>query len=274
MTLPPMPTSGGGARLETPAESLATAISSLTRENFDAEFFQKMIDFVPYPIQVFAPDGTSAMVNRALLTLGGVTAPIEREKVVGRYNILKDPAVIAGGRLPLWRRALAGEVVVFPELSQPIEAIAERYNLVDNDVEVLLQDVTAFPVTTDSGEVLYCVALLVTRAVYRFRREIAAAVAHIRDNLDKPFSVEAVASAVGLSKDHFTRVFKKSTGLTPHEYYEDRLLEALKSGLRDSNLSVAQVFASCGLAYSGYAAGFFRRRTGMTPSQWRRASQV
>lgn len=61
----------------------------------NTELLAKVIDCLPYPVQVYAPDGTSVLVNRALLDEYHVDDP---GVVVGKYNVLKDPSVIATGR--------------------------------------------------------------------------------------------------------------------------------------------------------------------------------
>jgi AraC family transcriptional regulator len=46
---------------------------------------------------------------------------------------------------------------------------------------------------------------------------------------------------------HFTKLFKKHTGITPHEYYINYKISKLKEKLLDTNLSIAQVFAACNM---------------------------
>ena len=46
-------------------------------------------------------------------------------------------------------------------------------------------------------------------------------------------------------------------------------IKRLKEALADKNLTIAQAFSACGLTYSGYHARAFKKRTGMTPSQYR-----
>lgn len=66
------------------------------------ELLAKVIDCFPYPIEVYAPDGTTVLVNRAILNEYHVSSP---DEVVGKYNIFKDPSVIASGQLHMLRRA-------------------------------------------------------------------------------------------------------------------------------------------------------------------------
>src|SRR5690554_7479891 len=72
------------------------------------ELLAKVIEYFPYPIQVYAPDGTSVLVNKALLAEYHVSSP---DVIVGKYNVFKDPSVIATGQLHMLKRAFQGETV-------------------------------------------------------------------------------------------------------------------------------------------------------------------
>jgi AraC family transcriptional regulator len=84
---------------------LPISFQSLIRKE---ELLAKVIEFFPYPIQVYAPDGTSVLVNKTLLDEYHVSDP---DMVVGKYNIFKDPYIIASGQLEKVKRAFKGETV-------------------------------------------------------------------------------------------------------------------------------------------------------------------
>ncbi len=58
--------------------------------------------------------------------------------------------------------------------------------------------------------------------------------------------------------------------MTPFRYYQELKINGLKEALQNRNLSVANAFASCGFAYPGNFARFFKEQVGMTPSQYRK----
>ena len=58
------------------------------------EMLSKVIECFPYPIEVYAPDGTSVFVNKAMLAEYQVISP---DMVVGKYNIFVDPYIVALG---------------------------------------------------------------------------------------------------------------------------------------------------------------------------------
>ena len=156
------------------------------------ELLAKVIEFFPYPIQVYAPDGTSVLVNRAMLDEYHVSDP---GRVVGKYNVFKDPAVIATGQLHVLKRAFEGETVFFPDVKVPLEEIAKQYGIEDFDVEAIYQDITVFPILDYKKRVIYVVALLINRRIYRGKDEIEKAKEYIENHWLDKFDADKTAKA-------------------------------------------------------------------------------
>jgi AraC family transcriptional regulator len=96
------------------------------------------------------------------------------------------------------------------------------------------------------------------------------AIERLRSDSDADVSLAALASDAGLSRFHFCRAFKESTGLSPHAWLRQHRLERAMTMLRDPNASVVSVAAALGYASQTAFAAAFRRLTGETPSHWRR----
>ncbi|MGI6452103.1 MAG: helix-turn-helix transcriptional regulator [Syntrophomonadaceae bacterium] len=234
------------------------------------ELLAKVVDFFPYPIQVYAPDGTSVLVNKALLDEYHVSSP---NMIIGKYNVFKDPAIITSGQLPALIRAFNGETVFFRDIKVPIEEIAKRYGIPDLDLETVYQDITVFPILDDAKHVQYVVALLINRRVYRSKNEIEKAKEYIETHWLDRFDAGQIAKAACFSKAHFNKLFKKHTGITPYEYYINYKISKLKEILKESNLSIAQAFAACNWNYNGHSASLFRKRVGISPSEYQKKAR-
>lgn len=231
------------------------------------ELLAKVLEFIPYPIQIYAPDGTSVMVNRAMLAEYNNVSP---ELVVGKYNIFNDPDVIFTDEFQKLKRAFNGETVFFQDIKVPLESIVKRYGIQDLDVKAVYQDITLFPITDEEKRVICVVAFFINRRVYRGKIEIEKAKEFIKNHWLEPFNLSNTAKAVFLSKVQFSKLFKKHTGVTPHEYYINYKLNKLKEKLVDSNLTIAQAFAACNMNYSSSSARLFKDRTGLSPSAYRK----
>ena len=96
------------------------------------------------------------------------------------------------------------------------------------------------------------------------------AIERLRSDSDADVSLAALASDAGLSRFHFCRAFKESTGLSPHAWLRQHRLEQAMNMLRDTDASVVTVAAALGYASQTAFAAAFRKLTGETPSDWRR----
>ena len=96
------------------------------------------------------------------------------------------------------------------------------------------------------------------------------AIERLRSDSDADVSLAALASDAGLSRFHFCRAFKESTGLSPHAWLRQHRLEQAMNMLRDTDDSVVSVAAALGYASQTAFAAAFRKLTGETPSDWRR----
>jgi AraC family transcriptional regulator len=99
------------------------------------------------------------------------------------------------------------------------------------------------------------------------------AIGRLRSDSDADVSLAALASDAGLSRFHFCRAFKESTGLSPHGWLRRHRLEQAMNMLRDTDASVAAVAAELGYASQTAFTAAFRRLTGETPSDWRRRTR-
>jgi AraC-like DNA-binding protein len=89
--------------------------------------------------------------------------------------------------------------------------------------------------------------------------------AHYAEALD----VTALAQAAGLSPAHFSRVFRKAFGESPHAYLLTRRLERAAALLRNTDNSVADICIAVGLTSIGSFTTSFKRMFGTTPTAYR-----
>ncbi|MGI6425347.1 MAG: helix-turn-helix domain-containing protein [Tepidanaerobacteraceae bacterium] len=255
-----------GNNMEDRQKDILSSFQSLSGKE---ELLVKIIEHFPYPIQIYAPDGRSVLVNKAMLDEYNVSSP---DMVVEKDNIFKDPDIIATGQMDKIKRAFQGKTVFFQDVKVPLESIVERYGIRDLDLEAVYQDITLFPILDDEKRVIYVVVFLVNRRVYRGKDRIEKAKEYIESHWLEPFNLSETAKVACLSKAQFTKLFKKHTGVTPHEYYINYKIGRLKEKLLDTNLTIAQAFAACNMNYNGHSAKLFKEKVGISPSVYRKMS--
>ena len=82
--------------------------------------------------------------------------------------------------------------------------------------------------------------------------------------------LQEIAKACGLSVSHFSRAFRRSTGLAPHAWLLQTRLETAKTMLRRRDASLAMIALTCGFADQSHFTRMFTRRVGLSPGAWRR----
>ena len=95
---------------------------------------------------------------------------------------------------------------------------------------------------------------------------------YIQADLSRPFTVEDLAQVAGFSPRHFMRAFRESAGLTPLRFVYRLRLERAKEFLLDPRRTATEVALECGFSHAQHFSTTFKKATGLTPSDFRKAS--
>jgi AraC family transcriptional regulator len=101
-------------------------------------------------------------------------------------------------------------------------------------------------------------------------RKILQISEYIHANLDQSIKLADLADLAGMSQFHFSRMFKQSMGISPHQYLLQQRVEQAKQLLRQSKLAIAEIALQCGFNSQSHLSKHFREATGMTPSDYRK----
>src|ERR1700744_1086286 len=91
----------------------------------------------------------------------------------------------------------------------------------------------------------------------------------IHAKIGDDLSLDEMAQSVGLSTAHFARMFRKSTGETPHQFVLRQRLERAKTMLRAPDARVLDVALACGFKTQQHFAQVFRVVWGVSPTEYR-----
>jgi AraC family transcriptional regulator len=111
------------------------------------------------------------------------------------------------------------------------------------------------------------------------RRGLPAAVLRrakefLQAEMNRNPGVTELSAAVGMNVHHFARMFKRSTGVAPHQYLGNIRLERAKRLLADGRVAIIDIAYEIGYANPSQFSAFFRKRTGLSPTEFRRSVQT
>lgn len=92
-------------------------------------------------------------------------------------------------------------------------------------------------------------------------------------HISQPITAEDIAAHAGLSRYHLSRLFRRLTGQTMTEYLTGQRVEAAMQLLASGSLEIRQIAALLCFCDQSHFTQVFRKKTGMTPAQYRRRNE-
>jgi AraC-like DNA-binding protein/ribose 5-phosphate isomerase RpiB len=136
-------------------------------------------------------------------------------------------------------------------------------------------------VVMDAAAISYEVAFDTTEtfltALYADRLSLAGmppeclevVISHIRSNLDEPLDVAKLARLVRMSPSHFSKLFKISLGVSPHQFILQERVDRSRALLRNSTARIVDIAFEVGFETQAHFTTVFGKLVGMTPRQFR-----
>jgi AraC-like DNA-binding protein len=242
------------------------SVQSSQFRDYNREFYREIVKSFPYPMHIAAADGTLLEANDAFLNFFKVSS---NDKISGKFNVLLDIGLEKWGIRDYVLRAFRGEVVQVYDIKVPVQDLVQRFSNEELATESIYQNITSFPVYDRDRNLVCVVTVFITSRMYVDQGVIARGKDYMDTHWQDKFDIDKIANHVYMSKYHFTRQFKKHTGMTPYVYYQEVKMTKLKEKLCDKSISINQAFGECGMDYSGYFSKLFKMKFGMTPSQYR-----
>ncbi|HAU36170.1 MAG TPA: AraC family transcriptional regulator [Phycisphaerales bacterium] len=173
----------------------------------------------------------------------------------------------------IWRAAVArlGPLASFPPDSPVVEAAARACR------HVLRGEVQS---PWGASALAYEVGMRLMEAAHAGQsppvrggrpQAVARAIQFCRERLAEPIGVDDLAAAAGLSRYHFSRLFRRCEGMAPGEFLLRQRMRRAVERLQTTRQSVKTVAFECGYADPNYFCKAFRKTYGVSPGAFRRS---
>jgi AraC family transcriptional regulator len=93
---------------------------------------------------------------------------------------------------------------------------------------------------------------------------------YIEEHLGTPIRVSDLSVLLNRTEAHFSRVFKRTFGVSPHAYVLRRRIERASRLMIESSTPLSEIALKCGFNDQAHFSKRFRQHTGATPAAWRR----
>ncbi|NWA02734.1 helix-turn-helix domain-containing protein [Pseudomonas gingeri] len=91
----------------------------------------------------------------------------------------------------------------------------------------------------------------------------------ILERLSETLEVTELARACALSRSHFSRAFKCTTGLSPQDWIRQQRILRAKTLIEHTDLSLTRISLECGFCDQAHFCHIFTRSEGINPFAWR-----
>ena len=91
------------------------------------------------------------------------------------------------------------------------------------------------------------------------------------NHLEDEFSLIRLAREAGMSESHFSRAFKRTTGIKPSQYFINLRMERARRLLRETNRSIIEIGLDVGYTSPSHFSRIFHREVGISARRYRRS---
>ena len=96
---------------------------------------------------------------------------------------------------------------------------------------------------------------------------------YIQEHCCEALTVEKIAAHFNYHAGHINRVMRRSTGTTIHSYVIRCRMDAAKTLLLSTDMTVSQVAEAVGIGSEAYFCNSFKKMTGISPKEYRRRAK-
>ena len=97
---------------------------------------------------------------------------------------------------------------------------------------------------------------------------------YITENIEKPFRISDLCSALGYSKSYLSRIFRLQTGNSIYNFMLEEKINKSKTLIRDGNFNFTEISDKLSFDNPQYFSRVFKRATGMSPTEFKNTLNI
>ena len=98
---------------------------------------------------------------------------------------------------------------------------------------------------------------------------VGAVIDYVENNYSMKIKIDEIASKMFFSKNYLSKIFKKETGSSIHEFLTEIRIKEVSRLLTSTNDTISDIALSCGFTDMKSFYSIFKKYTGQTPKQYR-----
>lgn len=96
------------------------------------------------------------------------------------------------------------------------------------------------------------------------------ALQYMHDNFREDFSLAFLAGLLGVTPQHFCRIFRETLNMRPNDFLTERRLDEAKRLICESKKSLAEIAVLSGFRDASYFSTVFKKKEGVSPAEYRK----
>lgn len=116
---------------------------------------------------------------------------------------------------------------------------------------------------------VYASALMKDKTQMQKEKVVQTIRLHLHKNWSEKIDLETLATQYNVSYEWFRKAFKKVVGSSPNQYLQNLKIEKTSQLLRQTSLTIAEIAYKAGYESEFYFSRIFKKRTGLSPSEYR-----
>jgi AraC-like DNA-binding protein len=170
----------------------------------------------------------------------------------------------------LMEQGLLSRECVFSEAGLH-DSIIATFNMIIDEVKI---QAPLFQLKVCAG-ILSLIAEILTRnrrkeQTNNYQRIVEKAKSLMEANVSGAINLPGISEQIGISTSRLNEIFKTYTSMTPYQYYMQLKIKKAADLLEQKDTPIKEVAYSLGFEDQYYFSRFFKKKTGVAPSAWRK----